>query len=72
MLASGAGPSGLQRSGSWVEELQAELMWPIPFRAGRLGEGRGLRAYAVLQDVAKQQGGREDKGGADPEHRWGG
>lgn len=32
-----------------------------------LGKKGVPRAYAVLRQVAKEQGGREDKGRADPE-----
>lgn len=50
-----------------VNDPQAELMRPNPFHPGRLGKKGVPRAYAVLRQVAREQGGREDKGRADPE-----
>ena len=50
-----------------VNDPQTELMRPNPFRPGRLGKKGVPRAYAVLRQAAKEQGGREDKGCADPE-----
>jgi hypothetical protein len=46
---------------------RAELMRPNPFHPGRLGKKGVPRAYAVLRQVAREQGRREDKGSADSE-----
>lgn len=36
-------------------------MWPISFRAAGWAEGIVVRPYAVLQEIGKQQGGREEQ-----------
>jgi hypothetical protein len=45
---------------------QAELISPNPFYPDKK---EVPRAYAVLRQVAKEQGGLEDKGSVDPENR---
>ena len=49
-----------------VNDPQAELMRPKPFGLVGWAGKEYPRAYAVLRQAAREQGGREDKGCADP------